>query len=117
MRWRTSFVGFLLACAAVMAVGIAGGCQQSGMRLERVEPPFGSIAGNDDVVIIGAGFNPGLTVQFNKRAAKKIVIESDQRRIRVKTPPGPEGQVDVIVTDETGRTYVLEKAFTYRKES
>lgn len=117
MGWRKGFVRMLLACAVCLVVGGIAGCQKSGLRLERVEPPFGSIAGNDDVVIIGSGFNPGLTVQFNKRPARKVVIDSDQQHIRVKTPPGPEGKVDVIVTDETGRTYVLEKSFTYRKES
>jgi len=101
--------------ALTLCMGL-GACKKEGMGVESVEPPFGSIAGNDDVVLTGYGFQPGLTVQFQKRAAKKVVIESDTK-IRVKTPAGLEGQVDVIVTDQTGKTYVLKNGFTYRKET
>jgi len=98
--------GLLLACAAA--------CTPAGTRVERVDPPFGSVGGNDDVVLIGTGFVGGVRVQFSKRAAKSVIVESPER-IRVKTPPGPEGPADVVLTDESGRTVVLQAGFTYRK--
>lgn len=92
------------------------GCNESGMRVDSIEPPFGNVAGNDDAVISGKRFTPGLVVQFGKRMATKVVIESDSK-IRIKTPAGPEGKVDVFVIDQTGKSYVLKQAFTYRSES
>lgn len=91
------------------------GCKSKGVRIDAIDPPFGSVAGDDDIVITGSGFKPGLSVLFRKRPAKRVVIESDTK-VRVKTPAGPEGKVDVVVTDATGKTYVLENAFAYRKD-
>ena len=97
----------------LLAVGLLGACEK-GVKLKELQPPFGNIAGNDDVVLVGNGFKPGMTVQFGKRQVKTIVVESSTR-IRVKTPGGPEGKVDVVLTDETGASYVLKDGFSYRK--
>lgn len=104
-----------LMLGGAMVLGWAVGCSRTGTRLERVDPPFGSVGGNDDVVLVGAGFTGGITVQFLKRPAKSVVVESPER-VRVKTPPGPEGPADVVLTDESGRSFVLPSGFTYRKE-
>lgn len=110
----------LIGCSArCVLLAVAGfgllGCKSEGLKIESVEPPFGNIAGSDDVVITGQGFTPGIVVHFHKREASKVVIESDTR-VRVKTPSGPEGSVDVLVTDPSGKSFVLQRAFTYRKE-
>ena len=108
-----SIFGITVVAAVLLATA---SCKGNGIRIDSLDPPFGNVAGDDDIVIIGQGFKPGLTVLFRKRPAKKVVLESDTK-IRVKTPAGPEGKVDVVVTDATGKTYVLENAFTYRKET
>lgn len=99
----------LLACICLM------GCE-SGTRITSVEPAFGNVAGNDDVVIHGGGFKPGLVVQFGKSQVKGIVIDADNR-IRVKTPAGVEGKVDVIVVRDDGKTLVLSNGFTYMRDA
>ena len=85
-------------------------------RITSVEPAFGNVAGNDDVVIHGGGFKPGLVVQFGKSQVKGIVIDADNR-IRVKTPAGVEGKVDVIVVRDDGKTLVLSNGFTYMRDA
>ena len=105
--------------AAVAAAGLLGLASAPGCRskpgISEVVPDFGNVSGNDDVVIHGSGFKPGLVVYFGRKQVKSVVIESPER-IRVKTPSGPEGKVDVVVTRDDGVSFVLEKGFTYRKE-
>ncbi|MBK8480140.1 MAG: IPT/TIG domain-containing protein [Proteobacteria bacterium] len=108
-RPRLVVCGGLLLGLAVVA------CAPAATRIERADPPFGSVGGNDDVLLTGSGFAGSVSVQFHKRSAKTVIVESSER-IRVKTPPGPEGRVDVVLTDEAGRTVVLRSGFTYRKE-
>lgn len=104
-----------IVVALLLLVSGFVGCKGKGLKIEEIDPPFGNVAGNDDVVIKGQGFEPGLVVHFRKRKASRVVIESDQM-IRVKTPPGPEGPVDVVLIEPSGRSHVLENGFTYRKE-
>lgn len=99
--------------AVVLLVGLSGCSKKKG--IESLEPGHGSIAGSDDVIIKGHGFAPGMTVHFGKRPVKKLVIQSESQ-IQVKTPSGPEGMVDVIVTDDTGQSYVLKNGFKYVRQ-
>jgi len=87
----------------------------SGTRVERVEPNFGNVAGNDDVIIIGDGFKAGMIVQFGKHEAKGMIIDSPTR-MRVKSPSGTEGKVDVIITRDDGKTFVLKEGFSYQHD-
>ncbi len=91
-----------------------GGCN-SGTQLKSLEPNFGNVAGNDDVVLIGSGFKPGMVVHFGKKEAQSVVIGSSSR-IMVKTPAGAEGKVDVTITCDDGKTFVLPGGFTYRRD-
>jgi len=111
---QTSLIRFLslLALAALFVAAVA--CEST-TGIKSIEPTFGNVAGNDDVVIHGGGFKTGMTVHFGKKQVKRVVIESPTS-IRVKTPSGPEGAVDVILTDDTGKTYVLKEAFSYRSD-
>ncbi len=106
-----------LAVLLVMAALLVVSCE-SETRLKTVEPNFGNVAGNDDVVIVGAGFRPGtvMTVVFGKNEARNVVIDSPTR-VRVKTPGGVEGKVDVIVTRDDGKTFVLRDGFAYRRDA
>lgn len=100
---------------AMMAVWLLVSCE-SGNHIKAIDPSFGNISGNDDIVIRGSGFKPGMTVLFGKHEVKSVVIDSPTE-IRVKTPSGVEGKVDVIITTEDGKTFGLREAFTYRRES
>ncbi len=100
---------------ALVLAGTFAGCE-SGTRIKSVEPNFGNVAGNDDVVIVGAGFKAGMVVQFGKREAKSVVLEQPTKII-CKTPAGVEGKVDVTITRDDGKTFVLRDAFTYRRDA
>jgi hypothetical protein len=94
---------------------LIAGCQEKGTRITAVVPNYGRAAGGEEVFIRGHGFGPGLAVQFGQRAATGLVIESAQE-LRVSTPPGVEGPVDVIVTLDNGKTIVLKNGFRYDKK-
>jgi len=111
VEMRSACIAFLAACSLIVVVGC-----ESGTSIKALEPNFGNVSGNDDVVILGSGFEPGMSVQFGKRQVKSVVIDS-ARRIRVKTPAGVEGKVDVIVIREDGKTFVLRRGFSYRSEA
>ena len=100
----------------VIGVGVAGlsGCSK-GVGVSEVEPNWGNVAGKDDAVIHGRGFKAGMTVHFGKTQVTNVVIESPTK-IRVKTPSGPEGLVDVIVTDEDGKSYAVKDGYRYTSE-
>ena len=94
---------------------ILAGCQKGGRRVSEIEPSFGNISGSDDVIISGSGFKPGMTVHFGPHQASSVVIDSETR-IRVKTPSGTEGKVDVILTTEDGKSFGLPGGFEYRRD-
>jgi len=107
-----------IAPVVLLMIGAClSGCDTE-TRVKSVEPNFGNVAGNDDVVIVGNGFKPGsvMTVQFGKNEARNVVIDSPTR-VRVKTPGGVEGKVDVIVTRDDGKTFVLRDGFVYRRDA
>lgn len=106
MRWTA------LLSALLLTFVLASCDQKDGVK--EVQPNFGNVSGKDDVVLIGKGFKPGLTVTFGKKSATGIVVESDTK-VRLKTPSGPEGKVDIYITDASGKTVMLKEAFTYRK--
>jgi hypothetical protein len=83
--------------------------------IKDVTPSFGSATGGDVIVIRGGGFEQGLTVRFGKKKASSVTIESSEE-IKVKTPAGSEGKVDVQVTTDDGKTYVRSEAFEYRRD-
>lgn len=105
----------LMVCGGLLLGLGALACTPAATRIERAVPPFGSVTGNDDVVLLGSGFAGSLSVRFHRKPAKTVIVESSER-VRVKTPPGPEGRVDVVLTDEAGRSVVLRSGFTYRRE-
>lgn len=89
---------------------------EKGTHINSVEPSFGNVAGNDDVVINGSGFQEGMVVQFGKNQVKSVVIDSPSR-IRVKTPSGVEGKTDVVIIRNDGKTFVLKDGFTYNRDA
>lgn len=107
----------LASVVLLLLVATLSGCEAE-FRIKSLEPNFGNVAGNDDVVIVGSGFKPGtvMTVQFGKLEARSVVIDSPTR-IRVKTPGGVEGKADVVVTRDDGKTFVLRDGFLYRRDA
>ena len=90
------------------------GCD-TGTGIKAMEPNFGNVSGGDTVLIIGSGFKTGMTVQFGKHEVKHVVVDTPSR-LRVKTPSGAEGKVNVIVTRDDGKTFMLENGFEYRRD-
>jgi len=107
---RTTAIVILFA-----ALGLLLGACESGTKIKSVEPNFGNVAGNDNVTIVGTGFKNGMQVHFGKREAKNVVIEGPTR-ILVTSPSGVEGKVDITITRDDGKTFVLRDGFTYRRE-
>ena len=65
--------------------------------LEKIEPAGGIIAGGEDVVITGTGFNKDSTVKFGDKSTEVVFEESDGT-LKAKTPPvDAAGDVDVVV--------------------
>ncbi len=114
MRFRTGSWVPLFGLLGLLVLGGLAGCQDKGIRITSVMPNYGRSAGGEEVYINGNGFTPGLTVQFGQRNATGLVIESSQK-LRVTTPQGPEGPVDVVIVLDDGKTVVLSKGFRYEK--
>jgi hypothetical protein len=104
----------LMTLLLAAIAGLLAGCE-SGTKIKSVEPSFGNVAGNDNVVIVGTGFKNGMLVHFGKREAKNVVIEGPTR-ILVTSPSGVEGKVDVTITRDDGKSFVLRDGFSYRRE-
>lgn len=85
-------------------------------RVAETEPPHGTFAGGEEILIKGNGFRPGhggVTVKFGKKDATNIVVESD-KVIKVTSPTGDKNsKVDIMVIFDDGRTYLLRNGFTY----
>ena len=104
-----------LTALTILAILAITGCE-SGTSIKALEPSFGNVSGGDTVLIIGNGFKTGMTVQFGKHEVKHVVVDTPSR-LRVKTPSGPEGKADVVVTRDDGKTFMLEKGFDYRRDA
>lgn len=112
---RLAFAITTLMVLAAALVSLSG-CESTGTRIKGLEPAFGNVSGGDTVIILGSGFTHGMAVQFGKSEVKHVVLDSPSR-LRVKTPSGPEGKTDVVVTRDDGKTFVLRGGFTYRSEA
>ncbi|HVZ86698.1 MAG TPA: IPT/TIG domain-containing protein [Polyangia bacterium] len=92
-------------------------CTQSGgpLKVDSVEPPQGTTAGGEEITINGGGFQPGKTqaeVKFGHKKSEMVTIASTSK-IRVVTPNGDKGPVDVTVMFDDGSTFKIPNAFRY----
>jgi hypothetical protein len=99
------------------AIAVTAACQQGGgpLKVDKIEPPQGTTAGGEEISIIGEGFTPGKTqaeVRFGRRKSEVVTIAS-KAKIRVVTPAGDKGPVDVVVAFDDGRAFKLTNAFRY----
>ena len=107
----------LALCIGVFALNTA--CPQSGgggnIKVEKVEPPQGTTAGGEEVTIAGDGFSPGKTqaeVRFGHKKSEIVTIASTSK-IKVVTPAGEKGPVDITVSFDDGRAFKIPNGFRF----
>src|SRR5574341_2015355 len=90
------------------------GCGAS-PRIERCHPDFGSVAGGDDIKVLGRGFATGLTVRLGGKSARVVSVTADT--IEIQTPPtNSPGPADLEVVNPDGTVLLLQSAFRYLEE-
>ncbi len=103
-----------MLCAAAMIFSMSA-CSNE-LKVSGVEPPQGTFAGGEEVVIRGNGFQPGrggVTVKFGKRDASSVVVAAADK-INVTTPGGdPNTTVDITVIFDDGKAFKLGNGFHY----
>jgi len=104
----------VLVLGLALTAVLGAGCKKKGFGISRVEPNHGPYTGEQEVRIIGSGFdsNAGVTVSFAGRAAGVAEIKNSET-ISVVLPMGQPGKVDVTVAFDDGRTRTLPGAFEY----
>ena len=103
-----------LSLTALVLVFLAA-CEETTLRIDRVEPAEGITAGGDHVNIIGAGLQPGKTqvrVSFGSHIAEQVVISS-RDKINVVTPNGDKGPVDVTLDFDNGQRFKIPGGFRF----
>lgn len=86
--------------------------EQSRPVITALSKTEGTAAGGEEIRIYGFDFRSGASVTFAGTAAKNVFVMSPNE-IRVTTPPGVPGWVDITVTNSDGGSYVLESGFLY----
>ena len=109
MRFSHSF---LCGVACVASVSCA---DPEPLALSTVSPPLGPTEGGTLVKITGENLRLGSQVTFGGTPALAVEF-IDAEELRVVTPPGTEGAVDVSVTSPSGEQETLSGAFTYVAE-
>jgi len=101
----------------VGALLLTGACNPGGgaLSVDKIEPAQGTIVGGEEVTIVGGGFQPGKTqaeVRFGRKKADSVIIAA-VNKIKVVTPAGDKGPVDVTVAFDDGRFFKVQNGFRY----
>ena len=94
--------------------------QVQGLSVISISPVSGSIRGGTTVTVSGAGFEKGAVLSFGYvpatggYAQAKEIRFVDDHTIAAVTPPHPQGNVDVVVTNPSGASAALTGAFEYK---
>ena len=102
----------VMAMALVGCIALA--CSQE-FKIKDITPAVGMLAGGEQVVISGEGFDyrMGVAVYFGNRQADNVVVTSRDKLI-VTTPSSPtEEVVDVRVALDDGNEYLIKQGFRY----
>lgn len=79
-----------------------------------VEPSEGLTVGGTEVTITGIGFKSGARIWFGINEVPKEQVQAiDYQTIKVTTPPGTVGTVDVLLQNPDWGQAVLPNGFTY----
>jgi hypothetical protein len=100
---------------AFLVLAFMAACDETRLRIDRVEPAEGITAGGDHINIVGAGLQPGKTqvrVSFGGHVAEQVVISSKEK-INIVTPNGDKGPVDVILDFDDGQRFKIPGGFRY----
>jgi hypothetical protein len=81
-------------------------------ELEVLWPERGPSSGGTEVLLVGQDFRPGLLAGFGGTSAETLEVIS-RTQARVKTPPGPEGFVDVRILQPDGGEVTKNDGFFY----
>jgi hypothetical protein len=103
-----------LSLTAMVLVFLAA-CDETKLRIDRVEPAEGITAGGDHVNILATGLHPGKTqvrVSFGSHVAEQVVIAS-KNKIGIVTPSGDKGPVDVTLDFDDGQRFKIPGGFRY----
>jgi hypothetical protein len=101
--------------SALLVLAFLAACEETKLRIDRVEPPEGISAGGDHINIVGVGLKPGKTqvrVAFGGHVAEQVVISSTNK-INVVTPAGDKGPVDVVLDFDDGQRFKIPGGFRY----
>src|SRR4029077_2092627 len=85
------------------------------LKVDSIEPPQGTTGGGEEISIVGGGFQPGKTqaeVNCGRKKCETVTIASGNK-IRVVTPPGEKGPVDVSVMFDDGSAFKIPNGFRY----
>ncbi|HEY1796367.1 MAG TPA: IPT/TIG domain-containing protein [Stellaceae bacterium] len=80
-------------------------------QLGTIQPAQG--AAGETVLLCGHGFAPGLTVAIGGRPAGQVVVAADGTSVAGVLPAHDAGPVDIAITNPTGESATLPRAFTY----
>ena len=83
------------------------------LRVSRDPAVGGSTNGDELFVVVGAGLHPSQVVSFGGSAAE-VTGSLGATELVVRSPPGAEGFVDVVVRDEFDRAATLDRPFEYK---
>jgi hypothetical protein len=102
--------------ASCLVLGLAMAHCSNETAVRELEPPHGTYAGGEEILIHGRNFpigRGGASVTFGRRAATNVVMESPDR-IKVTSPAGERNtEVDIVVMFDDGRAYLLKNGFRY----
>ncbi len=84
------------------------------LRLDRVSPASGSIAGGTLVLLSGEGFGAGTRVTVGSSTPQSVEL-LDAQTLRIRTPAHAAGPADVVVANPDGGLAALAGAFRYEE--
>lgn len=107
---------FTVASLTALTSALAACPQGAGaLKVDKVEPPQGTTAGGEEITILGDGFQPGKTqaeVRFGRKKAEIVTIAATNK-IKVVTPVGDKGPIDVTVAFDDGHAFKIPNGFRY----
>jgi hypothetical protein len=88
------------------------------LELTRAFPPAGSSAGGAAVEISGAGFMPGMVVEFDgiRVSWRANATDGPITTFYTEAPPHAAGAIDIVVTNPDGRSRRLSSGYTYAEQ-